>query len=1185
MDVDLNIGSITVRLGGVLTYCECGGGWLVQPESVAGVEILSYSYSRPGTAWQKVNPTLEPAQFPAVATTGSVAVGTRLQPLDSLVVGFTWTTRPPKVETPLAISVNDEIMPINVVSYGPLTGMGDSLIRPTAIGNPNNSTVAFLRASPILWDNPTSASLPSVVDITALGPNIGPASPGGPTGWGIFGNPRPDVDDCISAFSGFCGELWNGWNSHGYTPHLQHPGYGGSMSSMVGQALLVVVSKEDATKRRTLARKMTQWGIDLMGAYASGRIEGADGGHYQARKPLVVLALHLLETGLSANTLFPGVFNEDNQFYTESNAWVWGWPYGYRGKTDAPTNIRDPISSWSTTTRFYLTQYFRQEVCGTNVATALAMQILGLTSEMGVAQRGMMAQWVEGPTPANKAAMIAHDPAYDFDWGGTYNTDWMWSGSPFEGASRFGRAAWDAYNTYVPDGEPPPPDPVAIIGVTGNSVAIANNDGTPSPTDHTLFGSTVVGGSTISRTFTVANTGTKDLTIANVTVPVGYTVTTALPSVIEPSTSDPLTIRLDASLAGTKVGPVSIGSDAAADPKFEFFISGTVSSAGGGSGGPSPLPPFPVPLRIKNHSTSPFRGWVRTTTDFPLTGPCHLNGCEIVPAHRIGLDVRAVDVWVNLAPGEERSVDLSAAWPRSWQPTPPPANLEAHFGGALTANGEPMTLVGVQQDGAAWRAHFATRIGRTFILHLWGRLYPDQAAIAEFECLLACSNADLPDMGESLPELRLAFGDGVLVGKLPAAGMRFADGQARAFPVFFVWPRHMSTALAWSTAGAIVHHQIGVVGISALLPGGNPVLPDTFSLKAWADEHLNRAYDGLTTWAHPMLGPAADTGQTGAVEDQCFVGGECFPPGGPGAEFLTYCAALATSGHPMHHYERDGTIVDIDRRPGLRLYYSRPHFSGTDRLNKPRDLTLSESSGWNGPDAQHWTINRLAAAARLKDSPACQQLLEHHARNYLIQLTTNPQWSTSAIWSARELGWEGIAAVHLWRCLENRALAERVKAHFQERCRRILVPQLSVKPNAVWDIRKDDFRLGSGEWWMPWQQALGVYGLDLAGEILDVPAIRAVALAGAKKVMADAWVRVDDAMDPADGRLVEYEVVALDGRRVRSGMFTTAWLPLAVATVLRHESGNALARELWQQIVADAGGDGKWLPPESMLVR
>lgn len=581
-------------------------------------------------------------------------------------------------------------------------------------------------------------------------------------------------------------------------------------------------------------------------------------------------------------------------------------------------------------------------------------------------------------------------------------------------------------------------------------------------------------------------------------------------------------------------------------------------------------------IRLRNHSTSPFRGWVRTTTDAELTGPVHYGAHEIVPARRIGLDVHAVDVWVSLDPNEAKDIDLEHVQPSNWVPTPAPADPVAHFGGHPILNGAPMAFVGYAQDGAAWRAHYAVRFGRMFLCDLWLRWYPDQPAIVEAECMVTCSNADVPDMGEVLPDFRLTWGDSWQFGATPKAGMRVADGQARAFPLTFVWQRHLRTPLDWSSAGCIVNHQIGAVGVSKLLPHGNPMLPADFNLPRWAAENWQRSLDGLVTWAHPQLGPAADTGQTGAVEDQCFVGGEAFIEGGTGAEWVNYFAALATSGHPMHHYERDGTVVDKDRRPGLRMFYSRPHSSGSDRLNKGRDLSVEEANGWNGPDAQHWTINRLAAAARLKDSPACQRLLECHARNYLIQLTTTPGWSTSAIWSAREIGWEGIAAVHLYRCLEDRGLAERVKAHWQERVRKIILPWIDGR--SVWDVRRDDARLGSGDWWMPWQQALGVYGLDLACEILGPVDGRGTALRCANHILYSAWQREGD-------RMLEYELLALDGRRSRSGMFATAWLPLAVATVLRHESGNALAREVWQQIVADANGNGRWLDPGALLTR
>ena len=146
-DVDFTYGSITVRLGGVASYC----GTMVQPSSPAGVEILSYTYAVPGTARQVINPV--PVND-NVAITSTVAVGTRLQALDSLVVLFTRTTRP----TPTPYSAIDESLAIVVVPYGPLTGLDDVLIRPTAIGNPNNSLVAAMRGAPLVFDNATIGS-------------------------------------------------------------------------------------------------------------------------------------------------------------------------------------------------------------------------------------------------------------------------------------------------------------------------------------------------------------------------------------------------------------------------------------------------------------------------------------------------------------------------------------------------------------------------------------------------------------------------------------------------------------------------------------------------------------------------------------------------------------------------------------------------------------------------------------------------------------------------------------------------------------------------------------------------------------------------------------------------------------------------------------------------------------------
>lgn len=55
-------------------------------------------------------------------------------------------------------------------------------------------------------------------------------------------------------------------------------------------------------------------------------------------------------------------------------------------------------------------------------------------------------------------------------------------------------------NAYVVHGLPE-------VDVQGNGVSIASGDTTPSTTDHTDFGSTIVNGGTITRTFTITNSG------------------------------------------------------------------------------------------------------------------------------------------------------------------------------------------------------------------------------------------------------------------------------------------------------------------------------------------------------------------------------------------------------------------------------------------------------------------------------------------------------------------------------------------------------------------------------------------------------------------------------------------------------------------------------------------------------
>jgi hypothetical protein len=422
MDVDITSGNITVSLSGVASYC----GTMVQADSPDGVKIMGYSYGTAGTGYQVINPT---PVGDATAITSTVDEGTWLLPLDSLVCLFVRSPRPSGVT-----SNNDDAMAIVVVPYAVDPSEAATRIRPSAIGDPSNPTIAAHRATEFLFNTTAANNIPSVIDVDAL-----------PTTWGTFANNRPVVTDYQARFALFCGELWTSWGVASQLPSQQHPLYGRTMASLVSEALLLVVSTDNAAQRKTLAFRMTQWGVDLYGAYVSGRNDQVDGGHYQGRLALVVLAGHMLGVSamLNATTTFPGQFCEPEQFYEASPAWVWGWNYGYKGRTEFPTNIADPIASWSTNpTIFYLTGYF-EHFCGVQLGTSLAMRILDRVDEMGAAQDGMMAQWMEGPGATNLAAMATRDASLaSISWGTSYSA---------YNATEFAKAAWETYaDGYAP---------------------------------------------------------------------------------------------------------------------------------------------------------------------------------------------------------------------------------------------------------------------------------------------------------------------------------------------------------------------------------------------------------------------------------------------------------------------------------------------------------------------------------------------------------------------------------------------------------------------------------------------------------------------------------------------------------------------------------------------------------------
>jgi hypothetical protein len=155
---------------------------------------------------------------------------------------------------------------------------------------------------------------------------------------------------------------------------------------------------------------------------------------------------------------------------------------------------------------------------------------------------------------------------------GAYQEDSTTTGvnsTPNEGASNSGAA----YVFTVPSPE---------INLTGNSVSIADGDGTPSTADHTDFGSTSIAGGTVVRTFTIQNTGSLDLALTGTpevavsgTDAADFTVTLQPTSPVAAAGSTTFQVTFDPSATGLRTATLTIANNDPDENPYNFAIQGT----------------------------------------------------------------------------------------------------------------------------------------------------------------------------------------------------------------------------------------------------------------------------------------------------------------------------------------------------------------------------------------------------------------------------------------------------------------------------------------------------------------------------------------------------------------------------------------------------------------------------------
>lgn len=607
------------------------------------------------------------------------------------------------------------------------------------------------------------------------------------------------------------------------------------------------------------------------------------------------------------------------------------------------------------------------------------------------------------------------------------------------------------------------------------------------------------------------------------------------------------------------------------------------------------LPAAAQKVVLENLAAAPFSGWVRTTIDrLPPHTSGEVGSAFYVVGGQKGDSLWALDVKLDLAAGQRKVLHLEEATAKVFTPAALPS--PDYFGGPLLANGTPMDWVSIELDGAALVSELQLRLAGMMHARVFLRWYPDRPEWAAGELLVTASNPAVPDLTQSGVRVELAFGDalaiypGVRVGQLPIQGETFSDGQARLLPVTFAWPRHLTSADLWSSVGVVSNLGLSATGIEKLLPDGTPEFGRAGG-RQWAARSFSESIRRLHTWEPALYGPASSSPVTGAQEDQVFVRAEAFAANGPGgADIVTYLNAAKMANRPCHFLERDGRVVDRLNHlsPRLVMWDGRPHpvrQVSPDRLGKTGDLASWDiPGGWWGPDVEHLLLNTLAAGHRYTGSPGLAKLIEHQDHIYMLQMTTQPGLSTTQPYASRATGWEGIAAVHMFRETPNRALANRVRDHARERMRKVIIPAY-VNGDGVWDIRLDDARLGQGRWWMPWQNSIGAYGLDLMARVFDVPEAIPVAMQAALVCVERNWVKLPGEtawrsvgnQPYNDGVPLPIEHFTNPNYVWGPTWFATTWDVPALVTVLRHQPQHEKALSIWAQV--SAGGPTSWFPP------
>lgn len=636
-------------------------------------------------------------------------------------------------------------------------------------------------------------------------------------------------------------------------------------------------------------------------------------------------------------------------------------------------------------------------------------------------------------------------------------------------------------------------------------------------------------------------------------------------------------------------------------------------------------------ITATNYAPTRFRGAIRATCS---NWPTHAAGvprdaaarrrCSRVVFGELLGDRREIDLFVDLGPGESVRVDPMATEAvrlelPDFDPTAYGVPAIGVYRDGVRVHSMALPFLEAKPNGSKIVCYFGARLDVLPFLEVWVDFVPGQSWAA-WESMITAANPAAGVVQWAAPgEIRLEWlhVEGALVFKsgLKAPAVLMGDGETlghgagKAAMGVVGWQplddaeRDSGYAAGLSGVVAVEVDMQAPVGAGFDLPElgkafGPPIL--------FANRLLNRERDALEGAAPMALGPAPNSGQTGAQEDQGYAkGGELVEPGNV---LPMLFSAFGMARRPCHWLEADGQLLDPARHPDLVFWSGAPHWHpgvSPDRLGLPRLPTSLETAGFSGPDREHWFANRLFVALAATASRVCYRLVEHQAQAFVFGETVRPGWSTSNVGTARGVGWTALVACNLLRLLRPSKIRTDFVDQLERRLRLVVLPQLealAAAPIAVMHrIPGTDLRSQISPsypaWWVTWQQSVGAFGLYALAEQPEVRKLdngeisqRLHRLAFAFALAVVEHAATEDGGDVmkvwdhvglrADGqRLTTAEMVHGVGARF-TGIFRAWASPLAFWVAARngHERARRHYIALRREVLDTANADLCWFP-------